>query len=189
MHQGTPARSAAIYLSEASLAGLMATARQLPRPLLVDTGKTDLAAVALRVVRLEQLIARNHDIRLRGGPGALEGRWDAEQLERMLAKLISNAVKYSRRGSTVDVQLGRVSDSEGCWAVVRVIDHGIGIPAGDVPFVFEPYYRGGNVGRLPGTGLGLASVLRIVEESQGHICLDSREGVGTRISVRLPLAA
>jgi signal transduction histidine kinase len=152
-------------------------------------GKADLAAAARRVVRLEQVIVRDHDIRLCRGPGALDGAWDVEQLERMLANLIGNAVKYSRRGSSVDVQLGRESDGEGCWAVVRVTDHGIGIPAGDVPFVFEPYYRGGNVGRLPGTGLGLARVLRIVEECHGRVRVDSREGVGTTVSVRLPLAA
>jgi signal transduction histidine kinase len=152
------------------------------------TGRVDLAAAARRVVRLEQLIARHHDIRLCRAPGALDGPWDVEQLERMLAYLIGNAVRYSRCGSSVDLQLGRESDDEGCWAVVRVTDHGIGIPAGDVPFVFEPYYRGGNVGGLPGTGLGLARVLQIVEECDGRVRVDSREGVGTTVSVRLPLA-
>jgi signal transduction histidine kinase len=152
------------------------------------TAKVDLAAVAVRVVRLEQLIAKRHQIRMTRAPGAIDGFWDAELLERMLASLLANAVKYSPRGSSVEVHLERQVDDKGRWAVMDVADEGIGIPSGDVPFVFEPYYRGRNVGTVPGSGLGLASVWQLVEKCAGQLHVESREGIGTTVTVRLPAA-
>ena len=73
-------------------------------------------------------------------------------------------------------------------AVVAVIDRGIGIPAGDVPRVFDSFYRGSNVGSATeGMGIGLPSVRRIAEAHGGSIAIDSQEGQGTSVTVRLPL--
>jgi signal transduction histidine kinase len=68
----------------------------------------------------------------------------------------------------------------------RVSDEGVGIPAGDLPFVFERFRRGSNVGDVDGTGLGLASVWQTVKTHDGRLWVDSEEGKGTRVTVRLP---
>jgi len=68
-------------------------------------------------------------------------------------------------------------------AVLEVEDHGLGVPTTDLPHIFERFHRAGNVG----TGLGLADVRQIVEQHGGTIAVDSREGAGTTVTVRLPL--
>jgi signal transduction histidine kinase len=149
--------------------------------------QTDLVALTRQAVAAEQLTARQHSIRISEAPPVLEGAWDAHRLERMLGNVIGNAVKYSPPGSVVEVSLASEVDSEGHWAVVRVADHGIGIPARDLPFVFEPFQRGSNVGRVGGTGLGLASVWQTIKTHDGRLWVDSEEGKGTCVTVRLPL--
>jgi signal transduction histidine kinase len=104
----------------------------------------------------------------------------------VLDNLLENAVKYSPRGGSVEVAIG----SEDGTAVLRVADRGEGIPAADLPYIWERFRRGRNVeGRIPGTGIGLAGVKRIVELHGGTIAVDSQVGVGTTLTVRLPLAA
>jgi len=146
----------------------------------------DLAALLRRTVCAEQELADEHLIRVVSSPPVLEGPWDGDRLCRLLSNLIGNAVKYSARGQSVDVALDTESDAEGQWAVLTVADHGIGIPTTDIPFVFEPFHRGSNVGSIDGTGLGLASVWQIIKECDGRLWLTSEEGMGTRITVRLP---
>ena len=103
----------------------------------------------------------------------------------MLANLLSNAVKYSPRGGEILLDVRREHDE----AVLIVTDQGIGIPAQDLPHVFERYQRASNVvGRIAGSGLGLASVKDIVQQHGGMIRVDSVEGEGTIFTVRLPLA-
>jgi signal transduction histidine kinase len=105
-------------------------------------------------------------------------------VERVVANLVSNAIKYSPGGGDVRVELA----AEAGWAVLRVQDQGVGIPAADLPRVFEQFHRAANVaGRIGGTGLGLAGARHIVEQHGGSIALESQEGVGTTVTVRLPL--
>jgi signal transduction histidine kinase len=63
----------------------------------------------------------------------------------------------------------------------------LGIPAADVPHVFELFRRARNVGAIGGTGVGLSGARRIVEQHGGSISLRSRQGAGSTVSVRLPL--
>jgi signal transduction histidine kinase len=66
----------------------------------------------------------------------------------------------------------------------------MGIPAADIPLVFERFHRGANVvGRIAGNGLGLAGARQIVEMHGGSISVQSQEGVGTTFTVSLPLGA
>jgi signal transduction histidine kinase len=72
--------------------------------------------------------------------------------------------------------------------VVVVRDRGIGIPAADLPHVFDPFFRGRNVpGRITGSGIGLAGSRRIVERHGGTLSAASEEGRGSVFTVRLPL--
>jgi len=114
----------------------------------------------------------------------LQGAWDATGLERLLANLIDNAQKYSRADRPVLVALRRTRQ----WAIIRVIDYGVGIPALDLSHVFERGYRASNAtGRADGSGLGLAAVKRIVRLHGGTVRIDSQEGVGTTVTLRLPI--
>jgi signal transduction histidine kinase len=73
--------------------------------------------------------------------------------------------------------------------VFSVTDRGIGIPASDQERLFEPFHRGGNVGAITGTGLGLNIVRRAVELQGGSIDVKSQEGEGTTVTVVLPLVS
>jgi signal transduction histidine kinase len=116
------------------------------------------------------------------------GEWDRMRLERVLDNLLSNAVKYSPQGGPIAIRVGREDDAGGAWAVVSVRDDGIGVPAEDLPWIFERYRRAGNVaGRVAGTGIGLAGARQIVEQHGGTIGVESDEGQGTTVTVRLPL--
>jgi len=112
---------------------------------------------------------------------------DAGQLDQVMTNLLSNAVKYTPAGGRVEVTA--TADSQ--WAVVRVTDTGIGIPERDQKEIFTRFARASNAAarEIPGTGLGLAIVRMIVVNHGGHVQLESTEGTGTTVTVRLPLAA
>jgi signal transduction histidine kinase len=128
-------------------------------------------------------------VEVHSGATELSGWWDAARLERALANLVGNAVKYSAaRRAAVTVTISRQQDTRGEWAVVEVQDRGIGIPAADLPHIFERFHRATNVSdRLPGTGLGLAGAREVVEQHGGEIRVQSQEGQGSTFTVRLPL--
>ena len=117
----------------------------------------------------------------------LIGSWDPARMERVLDNLLGNAVKYSPTGGEIVVGVSHEQTAAGDWAVLVVRDQGVGIPAADLPHVFEPFHRARNVGKVAGTGIGLAGVRRIVEQHGGAITAESREGVGSAFRVRLPL--
>ena len=71
--------------------------------------------------------------------------------------------------------------------VVAVSDHGIGIPGKDLDRLFERYHRGSNVSGIVGTGLGLYLVKMVVDLHGGSVAVESREGEGSRFTVRLPV--
>ena len=82
------------------------------------------------------------------------GLWDPRGIERVVLNLLTNAIKYSPQGGAVTVQIDRVADDAIPHALLVVQDEGIGIPAADLPQIFERYRRGRNVGRIAGTGIG-----------------------------------
>ena len=93
-------------------------------------------------------------------------------------------------GSHIALSLCRERAADGAWAVLTVSDHGVGIPADELPRVFDRFYRGRNVvGRVQGTGIGLAGVRQIMEQHGGQVSVTSAEGEGggTTVSVRFPL--
>jgi PAS domain S-box-containing protein len=185
-------RSAAARIVETSnrmaaiLQQLMDLARlHMGQPLLLERAPTDLVALAQRAVAEHQEATGQHVLRLQVQEQKLVGVWDAGRLERVLDNLLDNAIKYSPRGGEVTVSLAR----DGTSAVLTVSDNGLGIPASDVPNMFEWFRRGSNVATtMPGTGLGLAGVRQIVEQHGGTISVETREHEGSSFTLRLPLA-
>lgn len=108
---------------------------------------------------------------------------DKELLRHILSNLLSNAIKYSPEGSSVYLDL---TCSEG-RVVFQVRDTGIGIPPSDRQYLFESFYRAGNVGDIPGTGLGLTMVKTCLELHGGQVAVESEVGTGTTFTVTLPL--
>ncbi|WP_170113408.1 hybrid sensor histidine kinase/response regulator transcription factor [Ahniella affigens] len=112
---------------------------------------------------------------------------DVVQLRRILSNLIGNALKFSGSGSLVGVYLG----TDNGYARVLIEDQGPGIPAEDVPQVFERYFQSAHHQKMArgGTGIGLALVRELVELHGGQVGIDSTLGVGTKVWFLLPLAA
>lgn len=111
-------------------------------------------------------------------------RVDLGRMRRVLANLLTNALKYSPRGGTVRVRAAAEADT----VVVAIEDEGPGIPPEDVPYLFDPYFQARNAARRPGSGLGLTVARRLVEAHGGTIEVESALGRGSRFMVRLPAA-
>jgi PAS domain S-box-containing protein len=163
------------------------------RPLTLDRAPTDLIAVTGRLVAEFQAAAAGHSLRLHSEHAEhaeVVGNWDADRLTRVLENLLANAIKYSPGKSPIDIHIECREDAAGGVAILSVVDRGVGIPAADLPHLFERFRRGGNVtGRIAGTGLGLWGSQQIVVQHGGTIEIESAEHQGTTVTVRLPLSA
>ena len=114
---------------------------------------------------------------------------DRARITRVVGNLLSNALKYSPTDRSILVRVAQETEANGPEALIAVTDQGIGIPAADLPLIFERFRRASNVvGRVQGTGIGLASALGIVTQHGGTISVESKEGEGSTFTVRLPLA-
>jgi two-component system, OmpR family, sensor histidine kinase MprB len=102
----------------------------------------------------------------------------AARLERAVANLIDNAVKYSPAGEPVEIELSA--------GELTVRDYGQGISAEDMPHVFDRFYRGAEARGRPGSGLGLAIVRQVVIQHGGTVAAERAPGGGTLMRVRLP---
>ena len=153
----------------------------------LDVGPADLIKIVRRLAAEYQKISPRHTIRLEFGLDRLLGDWDEARIERIVANLISNAVKYSPKGGEVTIQVAEEERGDQTWATLVVRDHGIGIPPAELDRVFEPYYRASNIaGTVSGSGIGLAGTRHIVEQHGGEITVNSRVG-DTTFTVCLPL--
>jgi len=108
---------------------------------------------------------------------------DPNQLHRALTILVDNAIKYSEDGSPVDLELSR----ENGHAVISVADRGCGIPEGEIPHIFDRFYRVQGSSRADGTGLGLALAHEITDHLGGRIRVESQPEAGSTFSVLLPM--
>jgi len=160
------------------------------QPLALSLRPGDLVEITRRIAAEYGDMGKRHRILVETATPAITGEFDLFRLERVLDNLISNAIKYSPCGGDITLRL-REERAEGDAApgaaVLEVEDHGIGVPAADLPHLFERFHRAGNVGATAGTGLGLAGARQIVEQHGGTIAVESREGAGTTVTVRLPL--
>jgi signal transduction histidine kinase len=152
----------------------------------LDRQPTDLVALVRRAAATHEQGTDKNRVVFEASPTEIVGEWDSARLRRVIGNLLSNAVKYSPAGGDVTVT---ATIENGC-AVLRVRDHGVGIPEVDLPFVFDWYRRGSNVARqMKGSGIGLAGTKLIIDQHGGTITVDSREGAGCEFQVRLPLTA
>lgn len=108
---------------------------------------------------------------------------DAARLEQVLVNLIHNAVKFTRRGGSVMLSVKEEEDA----VVFAVRDTGVGIPADDLPRIFERFYRVDKSRAGGGTGLGLSIAKHIVEAHGGRIWAQSREGEGSVFCFSIPV--
>jgi PAS domain S-box-containing protein len=115
--------------------------------------------------------------------GDLSTLWlDDKLLQHILMNLLENAIKYSPARSEVIFEVAAIGSS----VVMKVSDHGIGIPPEDQAHLFEAFHRAGNTEDIGGTGLGLSIVKNSVEIHHGTISYESQTGVGTTFIVTLP---
>ncbi len=127
-------------------------------------------------------------LRLGPLPAALAVDGDKAQLEQVFTNLVSNAVKFTLPGGTVEVLSTMVSTDAGPQIRVQVADSGIGIPESDLPKLFRRFFRASNAtsAAIPGTGLGLAIVQDIVLQHGGELDIESALGEGTTVTVQIP---
>ncbi|MDZ7959349.1 MAG: HAMP domain-containing sensor histidine kinase [Aulosira sp. DedQUE10] len=127
--------------------------------------------------------ATNHTIDFNCEDECVTVDMDEALLRHILINLLSNAIKYSAPDSTIQVRLECQSEA----VIFQVQDEGIGIAPADQQRLFESFYRASNVGKIPGTGLGLMIVRQAVERHGGTITVKSEINVGTTFTVTLPL--
>jgi signal transduction histidine kinase len=163
---------------------------------LLSLSRLEAAPPLLRTINVrtvaESALSRSFDqaetaglsLALEAPPSLPRVRADPDRLEQALVNLLDNAIKYTPAGGTATARL----TSEGGYVRVEISDTGPGISPEDLPHLFEPLYRAGNVRGLPGTGLGLTIVRAILDQHGAPISVRSMPGQGTTFTFRLPAA-
>lgn len=178
---------ASVTAQMTELAVLIGDLQELSRP---DTGPgAGDGGGKIQVVALHDLTRTAIDrARLRGPELKITAelapwyvRAEPPALERAIVNILDNAVKFSPPRGTVEVALDR--------GRLTVRDHGPGIPADELPHVFNRFWRSPSARALPGSGLGLSIVARTVRQAGGEVTLEAAEGGGTVATMRLPGAA
>jgi signal transduction histidine kinase len=115
---------------------------------------------------------------------------DAPALRSAVQNLVANAVKYGGRDRWVGVRAQHVRERRKSEVRITVTDHGPGIPASELPHIFEPFYRGAEAleKQIHGNGLGLSLVRRIVTAHGGRVSVATKPGSGTAFTISLPVA-
>jgi len=154
--------------------GLVELASEAPTELeLGDVQLDELVEDAVaRAARLAPQVTFTSELEptiVRGVPG---------RLERAVANVLDNAVKWSEPGATVEVAVAH--------GAVTVRDHGPGIAEEDVPHIFDRFYRSAEARAMPGSGLGLAIVKRVVDEHGGTATVERADGGGTVFRLAFP---
>ena len=152
----------------------------------LDVEPVDLVGLAKEVLDGYEGLATERRVRLRSELQQVSMRGDRAQLGLLLSNLLDNAVRHTPAKGTVCVRL----DAAESRAVLQVADTGEGIPASELPRVFERFYRvdKARARQTGGTGLGLAIVRHVAEAHGGTVRVDSELGQGSTFTVALPVA-
>jgi signal transduction histidine kinase len=148
----------------------------------------DAGATLMRVFSLYESVSQRRNITLAAEvePDLPEIYVDPERFDNVIANLISNSMKFTKPGGRITAGASRVGDA----VAISIADTGKGIPATDLPSLFQPFFQSGvaeqRSKRTIGTGLGLYSVKQTVEALGGVIAIASSVNVGTRITLTLP---
>jgi heavy metal sensor kinase len=143
----------------------------------------DLAQMARDCVELVGPIADAREVKIQCELPPLECAGDAERLGQVVTNLLTNAIQHNPPGTEVRVKL----EAQGNLAALTVADDGAGIPAEDLPRVFERFYQADKSRTGGGAGLGLAISRAVVEAHGGTLEVSSQEGAGTTFVIRLPV--
>jgi signal transduction histidine kinase len=137
-----------------------------------------------------EIVRRAFQVRTEFAAGLPPVTGDAALLQGAVQNLVANALKYSGASRELHICVQRMNGGSGEVAVA-VEDRGLGIDPAELPRIFEPFYRGQEprAKQIPGSGLGLSLVRRIVEEHGGAVVVESERGRGSRFTIRLPAAA
>lgn len=142
----------------------------------------DLTALVRGAADLFEGVSSRHRLTLDLPPEPLIVHCDPLRIEQVVTNLLSNAVKYSPEGGAVTLTLRR----DAAAAVLSVRDAGVGISAEEQRHLFEPFHRLDAARGMPGSGLGLYVVRRIVEGHGGRVAVESAPGEGSVFRVELP---
>jgi len=149
----------------------------------INLADVDLPALARRIAERFQTQSSRHSIVVSFPTGFPVVLADEDRLGQVLSNLIGNAIKYSPEGGEIRVT-GKVLPQQ---VIVCVRDEGAGIAPGDLPYVFDRFYRASDASRTTkGAGLGLYLARAVVEAHGGRIWVDSKPGEGARICFSLP---
>jgi signal transduction histidine kinase len=169
------------------VSGLLESAR-------MESGNVRMARETVHLNELTQACVMKMQPRAQAAEIALEAQLapampaitaDGDRLAQVITNLIDNAIKHTPKGSKVTVETRLARN----FAEVSVADNGVGIPPEDLPHVFDRFYQADKSRSAGGSGLGLAICKQIVEAHGGQINAQSVLGLGTRISVWLPLSS
>jgi signal transduction histidine kinase len=143
----------------------------------------DAVALIREVVELYQYVAEDKGVTVATSfPDTLYAWMDSTRIRQVLANLVDNAIKFTPAGGRIEV--GASATATG--VMIRVMDNGIGIPAQDLPRIFDRLYRGEKSRSHRGLGLGLSMVQAIVRAHRGSIAVESHAGKGSVFKVFLP---
>lgn len=152
----------------------------------LERGHLDLREIAREAMELAEdfAVGRELHLHLDPDPTPVRVHADAREVERVLINLISNAVKFTPDGGTVEVAVSHGK----AMAEVRVRDTGIGIPAHEQEQLFTPFFRSSSAtdNAIQGTGLGLSIVKALILQHGGDVEIVSDAEHGTEVTVRLP---
>ena len=132
-------------------------------------------------------VSDRHEVRVEVSELPIQALGDPVNVAQVVAQLVENAVKYSPLGGVVEVRVRR----EGAYAVVEVLDEGIGVPEGDIDSLFAPFFQAGDTDtrEFGGVGLGLYIVQQLVEAQGGAVFARNREDSGAVVGFTVPLTA
>ncbi len=164
----------------------------------LEAGKMSLRAQKANIVpflrrlsgAFESLAARRQlGLRFFAEHDPIEVYYEPEKLEKIYVNLVSNALKFTPDGGEVSTRVRRASHNGAAYVEIEVRDSGIGIPDDELPHIFDRFYQvaSGTTRDYEGTGIGLALTKDLVELHGGHIDVNSKEGLGTVVTVSLPL--
>ena len=183
----TPAGLAGLHDQSLRLGRVVADLAELSA---VETAalSLDLAPVDLAALAADALSRAEPQLRAAGLATELESvgpvwvRADADRLHQAVGNLLANTARYCRKGDTVTLR----ALTDGGAAVLTVADTGPGIPAEELPHIFDRLWRGRAAEHIAGSGIGLALVRELVTSHGGTVRAASAPGEGTAISLRLP---